>query len=102
MRFAIMWVDLQSNRPSTVDAMITTYAVARKVKLHARTSLAAAMDRRGNRRRVRREGRWHGQKPGYRFYEKESGRRTTAKTLTKDEARRIAANAAKLPELLQR
>jgi glutaredoxin len=40
-----------------------------------------------------------GQKLGYFYYEEEPGRRGTAKILTKDEARRIAANVAKLKEL---
>jgi hypothetical protein len=35
-----------------------------------------------------------GQKLGYFYYEEESGRRTTRKMLTKDEATRIAVNAA--------
>jgi hypothetical protein len=43
-----------------------------------------------------------GQALGYLYYEEDSGRRSTVKLLTKDEARRLAVNFAKLPDFLQK
>ena len=43
-----------------------------------------------------------GQKLAFVYYEEEPGRRSAAKLLSKDEARRSAADIAKLPELLRK
>ena len=61
------------------------------------SALIAALIRRGNGRLLHRPRRQR-QAPAYVYFEDEPGRRSLPGLLTRDEARRIAANIAKLPE----
>jgi hypothetical protein len=63
---------------------------------NARSPLPAALVGRGIGRLLYRQGQQRAETHFY--YEEEPGRRSAAKLLTKDEARRIAANVAKLAE----
>jgi hypothetical protein len=67
---------------------------------HESTPFPAAVVRRRTVRLLR-GARSHGQQLAYVYFEDEPGRRSAAKLLTRDEARRIAANIAKLPDLAQ-
>jgi hypothetical protein len=93
---------LQHNRPNSDLAGCPSICRLLGESGRCRSSRASSRqpDRRrnGSRRHLRDRDV---EKLAYVYFEEEPGRRSAAKLLTRDEARRIATNMAKLPDLLR-
>jgi hypothetical protein len=70
--------------------------------VHARAPLPCTMDRRRISRNLILIAATPATSPSLTFISKMTGRRAAANLMSKDEARKIAAGIAKLPELLKR